>query len=77
MTDEVQLKKEIMVCVSGATDHRLRPHDVEKTLSHKLGVSRQMVHQGIKDLVEQGTLAYTYRDPASYIETAEAIRTLG
>ena len=76
MTDESQLRKEIMVCVSGASDHRLRPHDIEKTLSHRLGVSIKMVHQAIKDLVAQGALAYTYRDPASYVETAEATRTL-
>ena len=76
MTDESQLKKEIIVFVSEAPDHRLRPHDIEKILSHRLGVSIKMVHQGIKNLVSQGTLAYAYRDPASYVKTAEATQVL-
>ena len=66
-----RVKSEILVSLAVATDQRLRPHDVERTLSHRLGVSTQTIHQAVKDLVEEGELSYTYRDPCSYIETAK------
>ena len=66
-----RVKDEILESLSAASDQRLRPHDVERNLSHKLGVSTHTVHQGVKDLVEDGKLVYTYRDPESYIEVAK------
>jgi DNA-binding GntR family transcriptional regulator len=77
MVLEIQrLKEEILVSLSAASDHRLRPHDVERTLSHRFGISAHTIHQGVKDLVEEGKLVYTYRDPDSYIEVAEGIRLM-
>jgi hypothetical protein len=68
-TEYQGLKEEILRLVSEASDQRLRPHELEKSLAHKL--STYTVQQAIRDLVEEGKLAYTYRDPASYIELAE------
>ena len=77
MTIENQrVKDEILVSLSAASAQRLRPHDVERSLSHKLGVSTRTIHQGVKDLVEEGKLVYTYRDPDSYIEVAEGFRSM-
>jgi DNA-binding GntR family transcriptional regulator len=75
MINEYQhVKEEIMVSVSGASEHRLRPYELERSISHRLAVRMQTVRQAVKDLVEEGKLAYTYRDPTSYIEPAEGIR---
>lgn len=72
MTNEHQgLNEEILRLVSEASDQRLMPHDLEKTLSHRSNFSLHTVQQAIKDLVEEGKLAYTYRDPTSYLELAE------
>ena len=71
-----RVKEEILVSLSAASNQRLRPYDVERTLSHKLGVSTHTIHQGVKDLVEEGKLVYTYRDPDSYIEVAEDFRSV-
>jgi DNA-binding GntR family transcriptional regulator len=71
MNEYKSLKEEILRLVSEASDQRLRPHDLEKTFSRRPGLSTHTVQQAIRDLVEDGKLAYTYRDPASYIELAE------
>lgn len=71
------VKDEILVSLSAASEQRLRPHDMEKILSHRLGVSTHTIHQGVKDLVAEGKLVYTYRDPESYLEMAESIRSMG
>jgi DNA-binding GntR family transcriptional regulator len=63
-----RLKDEILALVSAAPGQRLRPHEVEKGLAHKLGVSLYTVQQAIRDLVEEGRLIFTYRDPTSYVE---------
>jgi hypothetical protein len=72
MTNEYQgLKEGILLLVTEASDQRLRPHDLEKAFFHKPGLSMHMVQQAVRDLVDEGKLAYTYRDPASYLELAE------
>ena len=71
-----RIKEEILVSLSVASNQRLRPHDVERILSHKLGVSIHTIHQGVKDLAEEGKLVYTYRDPDSYIEVVKAVGTM-
>jgi DNA-binding GntR family transcriptional regulator len=63
-----RLKDEIMALLSAAPDLRLRPHEVERGLAHRLGVSMYMVQEAIRVLAEEGRLVFTYRDPTSYIE---------
>lgn len=67
------IKQAILEVFSTASDRRLMPHELERTLSHRLAVSRPAVHQAIRELVGEGRLAYTYRDPTSYIELAEGL----
>ena len=68
MTQLEQIKDEVIAQVIGAANFRLRPHDVEKTVSYKFGASMSAVRQAVKNLVEEGELAYVYRDPCSYLE---------
>ncbi len=67
------IKQKILEVVSAASYRRLRPHELEGTLSHRLAVSRHTVHQAIRELVGEGRLAYTYRDPSSYLEPVEGL----
>jgi DNA-binding GntR family transcriptional regulator len=67
------LREAILEMVSAAPEQRLRPHELEKALSHKLEVSRHTVHESVKNLVEEGRLTFTYRDPTSYLEVPEPI----
>ena len=71
-----RVKEAILGSLSAASDQRLRPHDVERALSHKFRLSTHTIHQVVKDLVEEGKLVYTYRDPCSYIEVSEGIGSL-
>ena len=67
------LREAILEMVSAAPEQRLRPHELEKALSHKLEVSRHTVHESVKTLVEEGRLTFTYRDPTSYLEVPEPV----
>ncbi len=67
-----QIKEEVLLLVYSARYQRQRPHEVEKILSKKLGVSLFIVKEALEDLVEQGELVFTYRDPCSYIEVPSA-----
>ncbi len=80
MPNEVErLKDEILALLSAAPDHRLRPHEVEKGLAHKLGISIQTVRDAVRILAEERRLVFTYRDPTSYIEIptpGESVRSV-
>jgi hypothetical protein len=65
------LKDQVLHLVSEAPDHRVRPFEAARTLSHVKGISRQMFNQAVCDLVEEGELVYTYRDPCSFVERRE------
>jgi DNA-binding GntR family transcriptional regulator len=67
------IKQAIVEAVSAASDQRLGPYELERTLSHRLAVSKHTVHQAVRELVGEGRLAYTYRDPCSYVELAEGL----
>jgi len=72
MAELDQVKDEIMVEIINATEHRVRSHELEKTVGKKLGVSRRTVDEAVKDLVEEGELIFVYRDPFNYLEIAPA-----
>jgi hypothetical protein len=71
-----RIKEEILMSLSEDSKQRIKPYILERTLSHRLGVSTHTIHQGVKDLLEEGKLVYTYRDPDSYIEVAEEFRSI-
>jgi hypothetical protein len=39
-----------------------------KALHSKLGVHSFTVQEALKDLVKEGAVVFTYRDPCSYLE---------
>jgi hypothetical protein len=41
---------------------------VEKIITHEFKTSRSLADDVLKDLIEEGELVYTYRDPCSYVE---------
>lgn len=63
-----QLKDDIVTMVSDAENRRLRPHDIEQSLSPSQGGSKFTVQQALNDLVREGKLVFSYRDPWSYVE---------
>ena len=67
------LKEAILEMVSAAPEQRLRPYELEKTLSHKMEVPRRTVQDAVKNLVEDGHLRFTYRDPMSYLEVPDPV----
>lgn len=72
MTPLEQTKNEVIAQVIGAANFRLRPHEVEKTVSHKLEASMSAVRAAVYDLVENGDLVFAYHDPYHYLEIPAA-----
>jgi hypothetical protein len=63
-----EIKRDIYDTVMRAESMRIRPNELEKTVSHKYGMHRYMVGQLVKELVNDEALVFGYRDPCSYIE---------
>ncbi len=70
MNDFQRAQVFIMAELAGAPAHRARPRDLEKRLSARLGLSPVVVRGAMRELVEDGELCYTYRDPDSFVELA-------
>jgi len=68
MIQRGQLAGEIMVMVSGASEQRLRPHEIQKAISLKYAVPLSMVKHVLNELVASEKLVFTYRDPCNYVE---------
>ena len=68
MTQFEHTKDEVIVRVIAAANFRIRPYEVEKSVSDKLGISLAAVKEAVKELVEEGELRYVYRDPCHYLE---------
>ena len=62
------MKTRTMELVISAKDQRLRPRELERTITHEFNTSRSLAHDVIKDLIKEGELVYAYRDPCSYVE---------
>ena len=67
-----RLKEDILMLVADAENKRLRPHALEKSLSSGFGGSLFTVQQALNDLVREGKLVFSYRDPSSYVEIPPA-----
>jgi DNA-binding GntR family transcriptional regulator len=65
------LKQAILEMVSATPQQRLRPHELKKALAHKLGASGHTVQESIKNLMEEGRLTFTCRNPTSYLEVPD------
>jgi hypothetical protein len=69
MTIQDNMRKRTMELIVRAKDHRLRPREVERIITHEFETTRSLAHRVLKDLVEEGELVYAYRDPCSYVES--------
>lgn len=63
-----ETREEIIQMVRAATNQRVRPRDLARSLSHKQQISLSEVRQALKDLIREGELVFTYRDPCSFVE---------
>ena len=63
-----ETKEQIMRMVSGSKNQRIRPRDLEKSLSRETGVPISAVKAALKELMQKNRLVFTYRDPCSYVE---------
>ncbi len=59
--DKEEVKKKIYALVEKSVGKKkLKSSDIQKTISAELGISRDEVKEALKDLVDSGTLIYTY-----------------
>ena len=63
-----ETKERIMVAVCEAADQRIRPIDLERKLVHEHGLAVSAIKDVLKELVDEGDLVFTYRDPCSFVE---------
>ena len=75
MTELAEIRRQILTLVTEAQNQRLRPHELGKQLCHNLGASNLATQQALNDLVREGKLVFTYRDPCSYVETPQSATT--
>ena len=61
-------KERIMKAVSEAPGERIRPIDLERTLEREHGLARTAVKDVLKEMMGEGDLVFTYRDPCNYVE---------
>ena len=59
--DKEEVKKKIYALVEKSVGKKkLKSSDIQKTISAELGITRDEVKDALKDLVDAGTLIYTY-----------------
>jgi hypothetical protein len=68
MNAHEKTKERIMEAVWGAENQRIRPIDLERKLEHEHGFALSAIKELLKELVDDGELVRTYRDPCSYVE---------
>jgi hypothetical protein len=62
------LQESIMDLVATSRHQRIRPIDAIRTLKRRHDVSTFAINDALEDLVREGKLVYSYRDPCSYVE---------
>ena len=68
MNAHEEIIERIMEAVLGAPDQRIRPIDLGKKLEQEHGLAPSTIKDAVHELTADGELAYTYRDPCSYVE---------
>ncbi|WP_333652611.1 hypothetical protein [Dissulfurispira sp.] len=59
--EKEEVKKKIYELVEKSTGKKkLKPSDIQKTISAEAGISRDEVKDALKDLIDEGRLIYTY-----------------
>ena len=70
--DYEKIRNNICDIVTHSERMRVRPNELEKAVSHKYGIHRHAVRGILKDLLDEETLVFSYRDPCSFIEIPHA-----
>ena len=70
MTEKEHVKDMVMLEVLGSPNHRIQPQQVELLLADELGLPRSTIKEAVRDLIEEGELTFTHRDPLDYLEIA-------
>ncbi len=68
MTEHELMRERLMELIASSSNQRLRPNDAKQVVSQEFAVSASTINEVLKELVEDGDLVYTYRDPCSYVE---------
>jgi hypothetical protein len=63
-----RIQDHIMKMVAGSRNHRIRPRELEKTLSVEEEVPVSTIKKALRELIQKGKLVFTYRDPCSFVE---------
>ncbi len=63
-----QIKERILQHVSGTPAGRIRPRDLDRSVSRETEASTAQVKQALNELMREEKLVFTYRDPCSYVE---------
>ena len=68
MNAHEETKERIREAVWGAPDQRIRPIDLERKLEKEHGLALVAIKDVLKELIGEGELVFTYRDPCSFVE---------
>jgi hypothetical protein len=68
MSAHEETRERIMEAVWGAENQRIRPIELEKKLDQEHGLLVSAIKVAVSELIDEGQLVYTYRDPCSYVE---------
>jgi len=68
MAKSERMRQRILNLVVEAKQQRLRPIEVKRILKEKFQYSMFSVQKALKEMVNNGDLIFTYRDPCNYVE---------
>ena len=63
-----EIKERTVEAVWEAPNQRIRPIDLRRKLEKEHGLVLVAIKDVLKELIGEGKLVYTYRDPCSYVE---------
>jgi hypothetical protein len=63
-----QMRNRILGLIAEAKDQRFRPIELKRVLEEKFQYSMFSVQKTLNEMVSNGDLIFTYRDPCNYVE---------
>ena len=72
MNASEETREKVKEAVWAAPDQRIRPIDLGRKLDQEHGLGASTIKDAVDELVGDGELVYTYRDPCSYVEIPDA-----
>lgn len=68
MDQPLQMRNHILDMIADAKEQRFRPIELKRILENKYQYSMFSVQKTLNDMVRNGDLIFTYRDPCNYVE---------